>query len=132
MPFRQLSFRVAVILGIILIIAAIHAFRLGTYFSGELYLLYYSYASDIMIPFGAYFLLAINEISIPFLQNWKVKAGIVFGIMTFSEVVQYFDIYFFGTTFDPLDILMFAIGVLLAALVDRQFLYRYLTLWHYK
>jgi len=34
-----------------------------------------------------------------------------------------------GTTYDPLDILMFAIGVLLAAFVDRVVFWRFLPFW---
>ena len=51
------------------IIAVIHIFRLGQLFSGQLYSLYYSYASDLIVPFGAYFLLSINDITIPFLRK---------------------------------------------------------------
>jgi len=41
---------------IMVLIAAIHAFWLGSYLSGDLYIFYYSYASDLIMPFGIYFL----------------------------------------------------------------------------
>ena len=112
-----------------LLIALIHLFRLGTYLHGELNILYYSYASDIMIPFGMYFLLSINDIQIHFLRKWQVKALIVFGITTFTEVMQAFGVYFLGVTFDVLDILMFAAGVFLAVLFDKIVFKRFIPFW---
>ena len=41
---------------------------------------------------------------------------------TIAEVGQYFGFYILGRTFDPIDIVMYAAGVLLAALVDWLFL----------
>lgn len=82
------------------IIGLIHIFRIGSYLNGNLYINYYSYASDLIIPFGAYFLLSIIEIRHRFLQKWYAKALIIFGLMTFSEIMQLFGVYFFGVTFD--------------------------------
>ena len=113
------------------ILAAIHAVRIGSYLNGDLYIYYYSFASDLMIPFGAYFLLSLNEIQIRFLQKWYVKVIIVFSVMTFSEIMQHFGFYFFGDTFDWIDILMFAIGAFIAALVDKQIFERFVPLWKY-
>ena len=64
------------------------------------------YASDLMLPFGAYFLLSMNELHLGFLRKWHVKALIVFSVMTFSEILQLFGVYFFGGTFDMVDILI--------------------------
>lgn len=129
----RLHQRVRVIVGttIMLIIAAIHWFRVGSYFNGQLYIYYYSWASDIILPFGAYFLLCMNEIQFRFLQKWYTKALIVFGVMTFSEIMQIFGIYFFGVTFDPIDILMFGIGAVIAAFIDTQIFERIIPKWKY-
>ena len=86
--------RVAVGIIIMIAIAAIHFFRVGSYLNGNLYNLYYSFASDIMLPFGAYFLLCLNEIQLRFLRKWYLKALLVFGVMTFSEGMQLFGITF--------------------------------------
>jgi hypothetical protein len=51
--------------------------------------------------------------------------------MTFSEIMQIFGFYFFGVTFDILDILMFGIGVLIAVLIDKQIFERFLPHWKY-
>ena len=104
---------------IILIIAMIHILRLGSYLSGEAYILYYSYASDIIIPIGMYFLLVINDIQIQFFQSWLVKASAIFLFATFTEIMQAFGIYLVGVTFDVIDIAMFGIGVLIAVFLDK-------------
>ena len=114
-----------------LLIAAMHGFRVGQYLNGKLYTYYYSFASDLILPIGAYFLLSINEIQIRFLRKWYVKAIIIFMAMTFSEIMQAYGIYFFGVTFDTLDILMFGVGTLFAALIDKQIFERLIPHWKY-
>jgi hypothetical protein len=118
-------------ISIMVAIAVIHAFRIGHFLKGDLYIYYYSFASDLILPFGAYFMLSIVEIHFRFLRNWFVKASIVFAAMTFSEIMQIFGFYFFGVTFDILDILMFGIGVFIAVLVDTQLFERLLPNWKY-
>ena len=44
--------RVAVGIIIMIAIAAIHFFRVGSYLNGNMYNLYYSFASDMMLPLG--------------------------------------------------------------------------------
>lgn len=124
--------RLIVGIAIMLLIAAIHWFRVGSYLNGDLYLYYYGYASDIMLPFGVYFMLSMNEIQYRFLRKWYVKAFIVFGLMTFSEFMQIFGIYFFGVTFDIIDIFMFGTGVLLAAFFDKIIFERFIPSWIYR
>jgi len=51
----NLASRTATAVTIMVAIALIHAFRLGTHLDGKLFTLYYSYVSDIVIPFGMYF-----------------------------------------------------------------------------
>jgi len=126
------SIRILIGVIIMLIIAAIHVFRVGSYLSGNAYIYYYSFASDIMLPFGAYFLLCMNEIQLRFLRKWYIKVIIVFSVMTFSEILQYFGIYFFGVTFDWIDILMYGIGALTAAFLDKQILKRLMPFWKYE
>lgn len=117
---RNRKVRITVSISINLLIATIHIFRLGSYLNGDLYILYYSYASDILIPIAFYFLLCMNDIQIRFLRKWYTKALIVFVLATFTEVMQAFGVYMLGVTFDVLDIIMFGIGVLIAALLDVQ------------
>ena len=126
-----MSYSLPKILIIILIqvaIALIHVFRLGQIFQGQAYNLYYSYFSDFILPFGAYFLLSLNDVTISVFRKWYVKAGLIFALTTFAEICQFFGIEVLGVTFDPFDILMYGIGVSVAALIDL-FFSKYLGFW---
>lgn len=127
----NLRIRKIVGISIMVAIAAMHAFRIGQFLNGDLYIYYYSFASDLILPFGAYFMLSMVEIQFRFLRKWFVKAFIVFVVMTFSEIMQIFGFYFFGVTFDILDILMFGIGVFIAVLIDTQIFERFMPFWKY-
>jgi hypothetical protein len=116
--------RKAVSSGIIAVIALIHIFRLGSHLPHSWQTYYYSYFSDIAVPFGIYFLLCLSDDQIRLLGNWYIKAIGVFGLASIMEISQAFGIPVLGQTFDPLDFLMFAIGVLSAALFDRALFYR--------
>ncbi|MBN2091890.1 hypothetical protein JW964_19900 [candidate division KSB1 bacterium] len=121
--------KIILIILILLTIALIHIFRLGQLFNGLAYKLYYSYFSDIVLPIAAYFLLTLNELTLPFLRKWFIKAGIIFAFTTFAEICQLFGIEVLGVTFDPLDILMYGIGVLIAAFLDVKIFGKYLGFW---
>jgi len=105
--------------GIIAAVAAIHVFGAGRALHGELYRLYYSYASDILVPLAAYFVLCMSD------RNWKVfrssqaKAISVLGAASVAEVLQRVGVPLLGRTFDPLDFLMYGAGVSIAVLLDR-------------
>ena len=126
---RFLLPKAAVVVTISVGIALIHVFRIGRYLTDNLFTLYYSYFSDIVVPFGMYFLLCMNDLTLRFLKDWKVKAFIVFGIATITEILQAFGVPLLGVTFDPLDILMFAIGVGLAVVLDVLVFSRRLPFW---
>lgn len=121
--------RTALIVSILLVIALVHIFKVGTYLPGSLFTLYYSYFSDIVVPFGMYFLLCLNDVYFLFLRDWRVKAVLVFSVASSTEVMQAFGVPLLGQTFDPLDFVMFGVGVLLAALVDRSLFDRHLRWW---
>ena len=125
----NLKSRVAVVVSVLLVIALIHIFRVGTYLSGTLFTLYYSFFSDVIIPFGMYFMLCLNEATIPALRSWRTKSMLVFGAASATEVAQAFGIPLLGETFDPLDFVMFALGTLLAVFADRIVLPRLMPSW---
>jgi hypothetical protein len=127
--FRKRSY---VIVAIQLILAMGFIFRPGSYLPKEGYIFYQSYYADVMIPFAFYFLLSLNEKSLHFLRSWIVKAAIIFLVMTTSEVLQYFGIYAFGVTFDPMDIVAFGVGTILAVLVDIFLFPRIFSFWEVK
>jgi hypothetical protein len=113
------------------VIAIIHILRIGNYLSGELYHFYYSYFSDLTLPFGGYFLLCAVEIKLPILRHWKRKLVISFLVPALAETFQFFDIPVLGSTFDLLDYLMYAFGAILAAIIDTQVFPRIFKFWMY-
>ncbi len=121
--------KILIIVAIQIIIALIHAFRLGQVFNGRMYLLYYGYFSDFILPFGTYFLLCLNDAAIPLFRKWYVKAGIIFSVTTIAEICQLFGIEALGVTFDPVDICMYGAGVLIAALVEVKLFAKYFSFW---
>jgi hypothetical protein len=91
--------------------------------------LFHSYFADIFLPFGFYFLLALNADTFPPLKSARTKAILVFSLGATSEALQYFGIYALAITFDPLDFVAYGVGAALAVLVDRQILSRLLSYW---
>jgi len=121
--------RSAVIVVIQLLIAAMHILRLGSRLQGELYNFYYSYFSDSVLPFGFYFLLCADEQWLPFIRRWQAKLALAFLAPSVAETCQYFGIAVLGSTFDPLDYLMYGLGALAAVLVDIQVFPRAFSFW---
>lgn len=96
---------------------------------GSLRVVYQSYAADVIIPFSFYFLLFLISDNHPQLKPWWVKALLVFGLCALSETLQYFGVFALARVFDPVDYLMYGLGVLLAAFVDRQIFTRIFLFW---
>ena len=132
-PENQKSQITRIIIGIsiMIVIAFVHIYRLGTLLEGNFQTLYYSYFSDIIIPFGMYFLLCINEISITFLKSWRTKAILLFVITVSVEILQGLGFYVLGSTFDYFDLLAYATGILLAVIVDEFLFKKYIPYWNY-
>ena len=118
-----------IVFGIMAGIALVHILRVGSRLNGRWHVLYTSYFSDIVIPFGVYFLLCLIEFRLPFLRKWHIKSALVFGLAAFAEICQGFGISLLGSTFDPLDFVMFGIGVLLAVLVEKFLLENIFSFW---
>jgi hypothetical protein len=109
------------IIGIMIPIALIHFFT-GSNYKGPYPELVNGYLLDILVPFGFYFLLCLNEFA-P-LRPWIVKSILVFGVASFVELAQFLGVPIFGRTFDPVDFIMYGIGVILAAILDTIVLSR--------
>ena len=124
------SKRRAVIIFIMVLIAAIHIFRVGNFLHGELFHYYYGYFSDFILPFGGYFLMCAAEQQFPFLSRWRMKLAIAFLIPSMAETCQYFGIPVLGSTFDLLDYFMYALGATLAAIFDTQVFSRLFIFWN--
>ncbi len=94
------------------------------------WLLWVSYAKDLIQPFAFYFFLCLGE---RWLKTWQIRALLAFAIPTLLEFGQFF--YYrvasghYVGAFDPLDILMYAIGVVLAVIVERKAFAKLLKVW---
>ena len=126
---RNLRNKRAIVLSIMMVIALIHLMSPGRAMNDPFRQYYQAYFSDIVIPFGFYFLLCISEAQFAFLRRWYAKAIFTFGLAAFAEVMQGFGIHFIGTTFDPFDFLAYAAGVAAAAVLERRVFSRVFTFW---
>lgn len=112
----------------LLIIASI--FLIGADWASETtHQLFHSYFADIAIPFGYYLLLTLLEDRYKLIQKWYIKAGAVFVLCALSETLQYFGVYALATVFDPLDYVMYALGVVLAVFVDKIIFKKMFSFW---
>ena len=114
------------IVALALIVAILHIIGPGKYASRTVSELYFSYFSDLMLPFMVYFLLC----NVTFLPEWWQKAAVPFGMATAAEILQFFGVYALGNTFDPLDIVAYATGTLVAVFVEQFIFAKYLKFWN--
>jgi len=118
-----------IIVTTLLIIASL--FFIGAEWASEtIHRLFHSYFADIAIPFGYYLLLILLEDKYKLFKKWHIKAGAVFTLCALSETLQYFDVYALARVFDPMDYVMYALGVLLAVFADRILFKRMFNFWH--
>jgi len=54
------------------------------------------------------------------MKSWKVKLAISFILPSIAETLQLFGIPFLGSTYDPLDYLMYGIGSTSACIIEAQ------------
>lgn len=125
---RNKTKRVVLVVGLQLVIA--------TFFisgaeraSPSLYVLYQSYFADIFLPFGFYFLLFLVQFQHSIFEKWWVKGLSVFILCATSEILQYFGIFALARIFDPIDFIMYGVGVGLAVIADTQIFSRFLSFW---
>lgn len=84
------------------------------------------YLMDILLPMNLFLLIQISsrkKLSVAASRIWA--AVLVMGFGSFVEIAQYNGFALFGSTFDPMDILMYALGVALALMLDRFLLDRW-------
>jgi len=136
MKFLKILILLAIPLGIYLFI---ENFPPGYYLDQRdlPYKLYVSFFNDLALPFGLYFILCLLEKLIPRLKPWQVKTFLVFLLPASIEIGQLiyqkldlarvFNTY--GGAFDPLDLVAYTTGGLLAALLERQVFAKYFKFW---
>lgn len=101
---------------ICLSVGALH-FVTGPLYKGPFTEFVNGYLIDILLPFCVYFLIRISNI---LKLKWQIALS-VFGIGFTIETMQYLGVPIFGRTFDPLDYGMYALGAILAWIVDVLF-----------
>jgi hypothetical protein len=122
---RRMS-KVVVVVCIAIPIATLHFFT-GSSYAGPYPVFVNGYLLDILVPLSFYFLLSLNEFY-P-LNNWVVKATLVFGAAALVEVAQLFGVPLFGRTYDPTDFIMYGLGVSFAVFLDMVAFPRIFGFW---
>lgn len=115
-----------VVVSIVIPIAMLHFFT-GHNYRGPYPEFVNGYLLDILVPFAFYFLLCLPDAV--FLRSWVVKALPVFAVGCAVEIAQFYGAPILGRTFDPLDFLMYGIGVLSAAALDMFVFPRIFGFW---
>ncbi len=101
-----------IIVLISLFVGLLH-FVVGPNYNGPLQGFVSGYLIDLLLPFNLYLLsqIPLRKIMTPKSSRGLAVCSIfIFGALV--ETLQYYKISFLGNTFDPLDLLMYGIGVL--------------------
>jgi hypothetical protein len=114
------------ITAIALIVAALH-FLKGRIFQGQLHVFVNGYMIDILLPMTLFLLMGLFQNKT--IRSPLFRASAVFGFGCFVEATQYFGHPVFGSTFDPLDIVAYAGGVLLGIFLDLVLFPRWILGW---
>jgi hypothetical protein len=121
------TFRKAVIVIINVIVAFLHFVNFRRY-QGPGHIFVTGYLFDILVPFALYFLLCLPE-STTFRIKWQWKVALIVGFGTGVELSQMAGFPIFGSTFDPLDILAYTGGAMIALAIDKLVLARCFPFW---
>jgi hypothetical protein len=98
------------------------------------WILWVSYANDLIQPFALYFFLCLGE---RWLRTWQVRALIALAIPVLLEFGQLlyqllharFPVAYYFGAFDLMDIVMYIIGIGLAVLFERKVLAKFFKNW---
>jgi hypothetical protein len=118
---QSLVNRKVIVVGIAVVVGLLH-FLTGPGYRGPFPAFVNGYLIDILLPFAMYLVLGITRQSI--LRSGITRGAFVFAIGAVAETAQYFGVPIFGRTFDPLDYLMFGVGIGLAVVFERIVLSR--------
>lgn len=94
------------------------------------WVLWVSYARDLIQPFAFYFLLCLGE---RWLRTWQTRATIALAVPLLLEIGQgsyyQFSPNRYIGSFDPLDIVMYSISVALAVVLEQHGFAKKLNIW---
>jgi hypothetical protein len=114
------------ITGIALAVGALH-FVAGEKYQGPFPIFVNGYLIDILLPTTLFLLMSLFQNKL--LRSTYFRACSVFGFGCFVEASQYFGHPIFGSTFDLLDIVAYASGVLFGVLLDLIVFPRLIARW---
>jgi hypothetical protein len=123
---QQMLWKKIVIVSVVIPIALLH-FLTGSNYRGPYPGFVNGYLLDILLPLALYLLLCLSGFSL--LRSWAVKGILVFGVGAVVEIAQFSGVPIFGRTFDPLDFVMYATGVIFAAILDTTVFPRVFNFW---
>jgi hypothetical protein len=115
-----------IITAIALVVGGLH-FVTGENYQGPLPVFVNGYLIDLFLPMALVLLMGLFQNKI--LRSTIFRAGAVFGFGCLVEISQYVGYPIFGSTFDPLDILAYAGGVLLGLALDLVLFPRLIPHW---
>ncbi|MFN0100120.1 MAG: hypothetical protein ACKVS7_15735 [Gemmatimonadaceae bacterium] len=110
--------RKPVVVAICLAVGALQLFT-GPRYHGPFRAFVTGYPMDLALPFSLVLLLGVGSDRWPALRHPIVRATAVFLIGAAVEFLQYLGVPLFGRTFDPIDLLMYATGAIVALVFER-------------
>ena len=97
-----------VVVAIAVAVGGLH-FVTGPRYAGPFPAFVNGYLIDICLPFAMY--LVLGTVDHPLIGHSAVRAGLTFMTGAGVEIAQLFGAPLFGRTFDPLDLVAYAVGV---------------------
>lgn len=110
-----------IVVGICLAVSGLH-FVTGPSYSGPFPIFVNGYLIDILLPFAMCLLLGIQKVKA--LRGRALRFVLVFGVGLVAETLQFLGVPLFGSTFDPLDYVMYVAGTTGAFVFERVILSR--------
>jgi hypothetical protein len=111
---KSISFIVA----LSLFVALMH-FIIGPDYNGIFKHFVRGYLIDLILPMNLYLLLQISlRKKFSIVKSRVIGATFTFSFGVIVEILQLLEIKFLGSTYDPLDILMYGLGVMTGILID--------------
>lgn len=111
--------RTAIVVIIAVAVGLLHIVT-GPNYKGPFPLFVNGYLIDILLPFSMYLVAGLVKHPLLSVNYFRAMAVVVIGFTV--ETLQYFNIEILGRTFDPLDYLMYAIGVFLGIFFEVKVL----------
>ena len=108
-----------IIVAISILVGLLH-FVIGHNYHGLFQGFVNGYLIDILLPLNLYLLVQLsirNRLSLKLSRTLAIISIFMFGF--FVEILQYYGISFLGSTFDPIDFLMYSLGVLSGLAIDK-------------